>query len=79
MACGVVPVTTPINGVSEIFPVDWLCADTVSGMAGVVLRALEAGDELKARCRSAAVDLPRGRAYAGVEEVLLQVAESDAS
>ncbi len=74
MACGVVPVTTRVNGVAEVFPVDWLVGDTAEELAAATARAIAAGEELRRRCREAAVALPRGRAYAGIEARLLELA-----
>ncbi len=76
MACGVPPVTTPRNGVSEVFPVDWLTGNTVEELTEATRRALEAGQALRDRCRSAAVALPRGRVYAGIERALEEVADA---
>ena len=70
MACGVVPVTTPQNGVAEVFPVDGLVGATDDELLAAVRNALAGGDVLKARCRDAAVALPRERAYEAVEQLL---------
>jgi len=72
MACGVPAVTTPVNGVSEVFPVDWLTGTTVAELTEATRRALDAGQLLRDQCRMAAENLPRGRAYEGIEETLTQ-------
>jgi UDP-glucose:(heptosyl)LPS alpha-1,3-glucosyltransferase len=73
MACGVVPVTTPQNGVSEVFPVPGLTGSSLEELLASVERALKGGDELKRRCREAAVALPRERAYAALEKLMLEM------
>ena len=72
MACGVVPVTTPHNGVSEVFPVEGLTGTSTPELVEAVERALQGGEELARRCREAAVALPRGRAYAALESLMLE-------
>ncbi len=74
MAAGVVPVTTPHNGVSEVFPVDGLTGRTVDELVAATERALAGGDALKRRCRVAAEGLPRQAAYAGLEALLEELA-----
>ncbi len=73
MSCGVVPVTTPQNGVSEVFPVPGLTGSTTEELRAGVELALKGGDELKRRCREAAVALPRERAYAALEKLTLEM------
>ncbi|MCP4807551.1 MAG: glycosyltransferase family 4 protein [Proteobacteria bacterium] len=75
MACGVVPVTTRCNGVSEVFPVDGLVGGTDDELLAAVRNALAGGDVLRARCRDAAVALPRERAYEAVEQILVESIE----
>ena len=74
MACGVVPVTTPWNGVSEVFPLPGLTGATLDELVAATRLALEGGDDLKRRCREAAEGLPREAAYAGLEALLVELA-----
>jgi len=72
MACGVPPVTTPQNGVAEVFPVDWLVGEDAEALAAAARRAVEAGQPLRDPCPAAAEAQPRGRAYVEIEATLLE-------
>ncbi|HJN73606.1 MAG TPA: glycosyltransferase family 4 protein [Myxococcota bacterium] len=71
MACGVPPVTTSVNGASEVFPDGRLVADDIEGLAESVRHVLDSGQTLRDRCRDRALDLPRDRAYKAVMNVLM--------
>lgn len=70
MACGVVPVTTPRNGVAEVFPVEGLVGEGVEALTAACQRALDGGQALRDACRQRAVALTREAAYAAVEDIL---------
>ncbi len=72
MACGVVPVTTPWNGVSEVFPVAGLTGADAAELTAAVRFALKGGETLRRMCIQAARAMPRERTYAAVEQLLLQ-------
>lgn len=74
MACGVPAVTTSVNGVTEVFPVD-LIGDTVDALATQCERAVQEGAALSRICRQAAVSLPRQAAFAAVEGLLMETAQ----
>lgn len=72
-ACGVVPVTTPRNGVVEVLGEPELVGEGLEGLTRAVRWALAEGEPLKARLLARARALPRERAYAAVEKLLQEV------
>lgn len=74
MACGVVPVTTPWNGVSEVFPIQGLTGGNHAELVAALHTALKGGAELSRMCIQAARAMPRERTYAALEQLLLQEA-----
>jgi UDP-glucose:(heptosyl)LPS alpha-1,3-glucosyltransferase len=73
MACGVVPVTTPFNGATEVFPVEGLVGEGVDGLMSATRRALAGGEALRLACRERALGLPRERAFAEIERLMLEL------
>jgi len=73
MACGVPAVTTPCNGVTEVFPDPRLVADDVEELAEAVEVVLSEGEALREACRAAALALPTDRAYRALEAVLTEL------
>ena len=73
MACGVVPVTTPFNGATEVFPVEGLVGEGVAGLMAAARRALDGGEPLRRACRERALSLPRERAFAEIERLMLEL------
>lgn len=76
MACGVVPITTPQNGVSEVFPVPGLTATTPQGFVAATRAVLKDLPALSRMCVRAARALPRERTYDAVEALLIQEARA---
>ena len=74
MACGVVPVPTPWNGVSEVFPIPGLTGRDRAELVAALHTALKGGSELSRMCIQAARAMPRERTYAALEQLLLQEA-----
>lgn len=71
MACGTPAITTSVNGVSEVLPLDFI-ADGVDAMVASTEGALAGGAAHRVWCRELAVAMPRSKAYQAVERVLLQ-------
>lgn len=72
-ACGVVPVTTPRNGVIEVLEAPELVGEGVHGLTVATRRAIEGGEALKLRMVSRARALPRESAYLAVEKLFSEV------
>ncbi|MEY3211545.1 MAG: hypothetical protein RIT28_2026, partial [Pseudomonadota bacterium] len=76
MACGVVPVTTPFNGATEVFPVEGLVGEGVDGLIAATRRAIHGGEALRLACRERALGLPRERTFAEIERLMFALVTS---
>ncbi len=73
MACGTPALTTPVNGVTEVLPGDFV-AQGGSALIAATEGALSGGTSLRERCRQLAVAQPPSRAYQAVEQILQESA-----